>query len=146
MRSFKILQVSARLTTFLIDKFIKILWVFSYDPENSYCCQKAAQNTSIRCVSTSVHENISDLENFRVYCMTPSYIYSFFFKCTFYYVLVYLFLQKRPTSTFRSLARQRCVLRISSLHVWNLLMILLRFKKVYGKRSKISDRKSISKC
>ena len=74
MRSFQNLEVSGRLTTFLIDKFIKTLWVFSYDPENSYCCQKTTQNTLIRCEFTSVHENISDLENFRVYCMAPSYI------------------------------------------------------------------------
>ena len=57
-----------------------------------------------------------------------------------------IFFAEQPPHTFRSLARPRCVLRISSLHFWNLLMILLRFKKkVYGKRSKISDRKSISK-
>ena len=60
------------------------------------------------------------------------YGYSFvFFKCRFYYVLVVLFFAEQPPHTFRSLARPRCVLRISSLHFWNLLMILLRFKKKF---------------
>ena len=49
---------------------------------------------------------------------------------------MYYFFQKRPTSTFRSLARPRYVLRISSLHFWNLLMILLRFKKSLWKTIK----------
>ena len=73
MKSFQNLEVSRRLTTFLIDKFIKILWVFSYDPENSCCCQKTTQDTPFHRESTSAHENISDLENVRVYCMPPSY-------------------------------------------------------------------------
>ena len=85
VESLKNRDVSVHFFIFLIDKNLKTLRVFSYDPEFSYCCQKTTQNTPIHCATTTAHENCSDLENFRVYCVAFSYSFDFF-KDTFGYV------------------------------------------------------------
>ena len=73
VESLKNRDVSVHFFIFLIDKNLKTLRVFSYDPEFSYCCQKTTQNTPIHCESLSAHENYSDLKIFRVYCVAFSY-------------------------------------------------------------------------